>query len=85
MDGKINVKVPPGTQDGDKLTLEKYGVWAFNPPDTYDPVELRGNFILSFKIVIPSSFTAQQVTLLQQFAELESKNREKWYDFAKTE
>jgi hypothetical protein len=39
--------------------LEKYGVWAFNPPDNYDPVELRGDLKISFKIVIPSSFTTE--------------------------
>lgn len=48
--GKLNIEVPEGTQDGDILTLVNHGVYEFNPPDNYDPEELRGNHLLTFKI-----------------------------------
>ena len=52
--GKLNIEVPEGTQDGDTLQLVHYGAYEFNPPDNYDPEELRGNHILTFKLHIPT-------------------------------
>lgn len=60
VDGPLNIKIPAGSQDGDKITLQKYGAWAFQPPDNYDPSELRGDFVLNLQIVIPKSFTENQ-------------------------
>ena len=55
--GKLNVNIPEGTQDGDSLTLVNYGAYEFNPPENYDPEELRGNHVITFKVVIPKSMT----------------------------
>lgn len=57
VDGKLNIELPPGTQDGDKIILQKYGAWSFNPPENYDPIDLRGDFIISVKVIIPKTFT----------------------------
>ena len=57
VDGKINIVIPEGTQDGDTLVLRNYGVWAFDPPDTYDPQELRGDHVLKFEVRIQKDLT----------------------------
>lgn len=57
VDGKVNIVVPEGTQDGDTLVLRNYGVWAFDPPDTYDPQELRGDHVLKFEVRIQKDLT----------------------------
>jgi len=43
--------VPVGTQQGDEMTLKQFGAFEFNPPDLYDERDLRGDFIIKFKIV----------------------------------
>lgn len=48
LDGEKEIEVEPGTQNNDKLVIEKAGIWPFNPPDNYDPQELRGNHVVNF-------------------------------------
>jgi hypothetical protein len=35
--------------------LEKAGVWPFNPPENYDPKDLRGNHKILVKIIFPKA------------------------------
>jgi len=34
--------------------LKHYGVPEFDPPENYDPIKLRGNHIVQFKVRLPS-------------------------------
>jgi len=46
-------------------------VWAFNPSDTHDPVKLRGDHIITFKVVIGENLTDKQIDILKKYAEIE--------------
>lgn len=60
VDGQLNIRVAPGTQNGDKFALKQFGVWAFNPPDNYDPKQLRGDHIITFRVLLQTEFTDNQ-------------------------
>lgn len=53
--GPLNIKVSPGTSTGDKMVLKHYGVPEFDPPDNYDPLLLRGDHIVVFKVKLPEN------------------------------
>ena len=53
--GPLNVKVEPGMSSGDRLVLKHQGVPEFDPPDNYDPILLRGDHILVFKVRLPEN------------------------------
>lgn len=53
------------------MTLKHYGAWAFDPPDTHDPVKLRGDHIITFKVVMPKNLTDKQIEILKKYAEIE--------------
>ena len=36
VDGKLNIIIPEGTQNNDRIVLKNYGAYEFNPPDNYD-------------------------------------------------
>lgn len=58
-DGLLNIEVPAGTQNGSTMVLNQYGAHEFNPPELYDINHLRGNMILTFKVVIPNQYTEE--------------------------
>lgn len=37
IDGKTNIEVKPGMNDGDEIILKNFGAIPFNPPEHYDP------------------------------------------------
>ncbi len=63
IDGDEKYTVKSGTQPGDKVTLKGKGVFNVRNP------KLRGDQVVTFKVVIPSRLTDKQKNLLRQFAE----------------
>lgn len=57
VDGKINIELKPGVNEGDELVLKHKGVPLFQPPDNYDEELLRGDHIVRFKVQIPTELT----------------------------
>ena len=53
LDGEKEIKINPGTQDNHEIFLQKKGVKPFNPPDGYDPEDLRGDHIVKIKVKLP--------------------------------
>lgn len=53
LDGEKEISVTPGTQDNTEIVLKKNGVKPFNPPDNYDPEDLRGDHIIKVKVRLP--------------------------------
>lgn len=57
IDGKLNIEVPPGVNDGDELLLKHKGVPLFETPDNYEEDLLRGDHIIHFNVRIPKELT----------------------------
>lgn len=51
--GAVNVETEPGISTGDMMVLANFGVPEFDPPDNYDPLQLRGDHKLKFKVLLP--------------------------------
>jgi curved DNA-binding protein len=66
MGGSVNLKIPPGTQSGQKLRLRGKGL----PRKGNE----RGDLIASVKIVVPTSQTAREKELFEELAKVSSFN-----------
>ena len=64
--GKKNLKVPKGTQTGERFTLKNEGVQHLRGND-------RGDMIVEMTVVTPTKLTKKQKELLREFGELERK------------
>ena len=64
--GKVQLKVEPGTNSGDKKRLSNYGITHL-PPNQSN----RGHHVVEFKVVIPKTLTDRQRELFKQLAEEE--------------
>lgn len=53
VDGPKAVTIPPGAQTDDELTLPKLGAWEFDPTQTYDSRELRGDHKIILHVQFP--------------------------------
>ena len=53
--GPLNISVEAGTSTGDTMVLKHKGVPEFDPPDNQDPISLRGNHILLFRVRLPDA------------------------------
>ena len=53
VDGPKVVTIEPGSQTNDELTLSKLGAWEFNPAETYDSQELRGDHKVILQVQFP--------------------------------
>ena len=62
IDGKVNVKIPAGTQYGDKIVIRGRGLPPLNG-------KRRGNLVLRIKILIPKKLTRRQRELIEKLAE----------------
>jgi molecular chaperone DnaJ len=62
LEGSKEIEVPRGTQNGDIVRLSSMGVPRLNGYG-------RGDEIVRFKVLIPTSLTSQQEQLLREFAE----------------
>lgn len=76
IDGDEKYTVKPGTQPGDTVTLRGKGVFNVRNP------KVRGDEIVTFKVVIPSRLTDRQKSLLREFMELsgDSNKKEGFFD-----
>ncbi len=79
LEGEEKYTVKPGTQPGETVTLKNKGV--FNVRNS----KLRGDQIITFKVIIPSRLTDRQKSLLREFAELsgDSAKKEGFWDKVK--
>ena len=66
----VALKIPAGTQPGEKLRVAKHGLPR---PDGYG----RGSLIVQIQIDVPKNTTAEQQELLRRFDELEDGRRKK--------
>ena len=66
----VALKIPGGTQPGEKLRVAKHGLPR---PDGYG----RGSLIVQIQIDVPKNITAEQQELLRRFDELEDGRRKK--------
>ena len=64
--GKKNLKVPKGTQTGERFTLKNEGVPHLKGNG-------RGDMIVEMTVVTPTKLTKRQKELLREFGELERK------------
>ena len=71
MDGSVNLKIPAGTQSGQKLRLRGKGL-----PKRKDR---RGDLFAVVKIVVPKSQTAREKELFEELAKVSSFNPRKDY------
>ena len=62
IDGKINVKIPQGTQYGDEIVIRGRGMPPLNGGR-------RGDLILKIKVDIPKKLTKRQRELIEKLAE----------------
>jgi curved DNA-binding protein len=60
LDGRVNIKIPPGTQNGQKLRVRARGL------PTRDGA--RGDLIVVTKIAVPSKVTDSEKKLWEQLA-----------------
>ncbi|MCM8803813.1 MAG: molecular chaperone DnaJ [Candidatus Omnitrophica bacterium] len=65
--GKIKLKIPPGTQNGDLLRLRNMGMPKLNGYG-------KGDMIVKIKVLIPKKLSRQQQILYQQIKETENKD-----------
>jgi len=71
IDGKtVQLKIPPGTQPGEKLRVRNHGLPR---PDGYG----RGNLVVQVQIDVPKQVTPEQEELLRRFDEVEDGKRKK--------
>ena len=61
MDGTVSMKVPPGTQPGQKLRLKGRGIKG--------PDGREGDHLAQVKVLIPKKVTKKQKELLKEFAD----------------
>ena len=72
VDGRLSIEVPSGTQNGQKMELQQYGSYQLNPPDGYDENSLRGNHIVTFKVMpLESEISDDEKELWKKYAILE--------------
>jgi molecular chaperone DnaJ len=63
LEGRVSVKVPPGTSDGRKLRVKGYGV----PHKT----RAAGDLLVTVKVVVPSDLSGPALDALKAYAEAE--------------
>jgi len=70
VDGKTEVKIPPGTQPNQKLRLKGKGAPKLG-------TEIRGDAFLTVKVKIPINVSGKEKELVEQLSELTDKKTEK--------
>ena len=73
LDGEEVVKIPSGTQSGRTFRLKGKGV-----PVVHSSV--RGDELVTVKVVTPQAVTARQKELLREFAEIEKQQNERGHN-----
>ncbi len=67
LDGKLTMKIPPGTQCGKTFRLHGKGMPDLHSRD-------MGDELIKVDIEIPTKLTAQQRQLIEEFARLNGEN-----------
>lgn len=68
VDGKVDVKIAPGTQPDQRLRLRGKGAPKLG-------TDVRGDAYITVKVKIPSSVTGKEKELIEQIAELSEKKK----------
>jgi molecular chaperone DnaJ len=70
LDGKVSMKIPPGTQSGKIFRLREKGI-----PDLHG--RGKGDELVRVNVEIPTRLTSQQRKLIEEFARLSGENIDK--------
>jgi molecular chaperone DnaJ len=68
IDGRAQLKIPPGTQSGQKLRMRERGVENAQRPDQ------RGDQIVTVEVVVPSLQDERSKEIMREFAKLNSQD-----------
>lgn len=71
VEGKAQLKIPPGTQSGQKFRLKDRGVPSLRNPD------MRGDQFIEVQITLPNIISEETKESLRQFEKLNSENPRK--------
>ncbi|MER3630796.1 MAG: molecular chaperone DnaJ, partial [Blastocatellia bacterium] len=71
VEGKAQLRVPPGTESGQKFRLRGRGFPSLRNPD------LRGDQFVEVKITLPKVISEETKELLRQFSKLNDENPRK--------
>lgn len=67
LDGKIKMKIQPGTQNGQVYFIKGKGMPGVN-------TSVRGNQLVRIKVAVPTKLTDKQIDLLREFEKVTDKN-----------
>jgi len=70
LDGRVSLKIPPGSQQGSRLRLKEKGLPHLHGAG-------RGDLYYSLKIVIPATLTEEEKKLIQQLRKLREQQGER--------
>jgi curved DNA-binding protein len=65
LDGKVKLKINPGTQNGTKMRLKGKGFPVYKQEDKY------GDLYVTFEVKLPSSLNDEEKELFRQLAEID--------------
>lgn len=71
VEGKAQLKIPPGTQSGQKFRLRERGVPSLRNPN------LRGDQFVEVRITLPKVISEETKELLRKFEKVNSENPRK--------
>ena len=65
------------------MVLKHYGVPEFDPPENYDPISLRGDHIVLFKVRLPATDgdSPEMRDIIEQMLKNEQENKEAYYAY----
>lgn len=63
IDGKVDLKIPPGTQSGTVFRLKEKGMPQMRRSN-------KGNLYVTITVVVPQKLNKEQTKLLRKFAEI---------------
>ncbi len=70
LDGKIKMKIPPGTQNGQMFRLRGKGIPSLH-------ISGKGDQLVKIKVEVPTKLNEKQKQLLREFAEISGEKRSK--------
>ena len=70
LDGKIRMKIPPGTQNGQIFRLRGKGIPSLH-------ISGKGDQLVKIKVEVPTKLNERQKQLLREFAEISGEKRSK--------
>jgi molecular chaperone DnaJ len=73
IDGPARVRVPPGTQSGQRFRLRERGVRSLRDGT-------RGDLIVEVRLVLPRLLDERSKELLREFGRINSESVRSWYD-----